>query len=100
MPTSNASRTPIERSELVMTTGLTALVALLLLGIAVLVPLDTRNARGETREMTGFDVWREMLTNLPSNAPFFLNTWTLSILSVVALLTSAYIIVAIARLPR
>lgn len=100
MPTSDASETPPPHSEPIITVALTALLASLLLGVALFVPLDTRNARGQHREMSAFDVWRKMLTNLPSDAPFFLNTWTLSVLSILALITSAYVIVAIARLPR
>jgi len=81
-----------------MTVAMTALIALLLLGMALFVPLDARNARGQHREISAFDVWREMLNSLPSDAPFFLNAWTLSMLSMLALVTSAYIIVAVARL--
>ena len=92
-------KTP-RRSEATVTAGLTAILTLLLLGIAMLIPLETRNARGEQREMTAFNVWREMLENVPDDAPFFLTTSTLTILSIFALVTVAYVIVAIARLPR
>jgi len=79
---------------------MTAIVALSLLALAWLIPLNTRNAAGERREMSAVDIWREMLNDPPTDAPAFLNAGVLTILSFVALLVSAYIIVAIARLPR
>ncbi len=99
MPTSSVTNRRAKRSELALTAGLTAIVTLLLLAMALFVPLDTRNARGEHREMSTLDVWREMLNNLPADAPFFVNAGVLAALSILALVTSAYIIVALARLP-
>ena len=96
MPTSDQSRL---RSDSAVTAGLTAFVALILLALAWLVPLQTTNAGGEHREMSGIDIWREMLADIPSDAPFFLTTATMTILSILALIISAWIIVAIARLP-
>jgi hypothetical protein len=50
--------------------------------------------------MTAIEVWTEMLDNVPADAPFFLSGPALTILSVIALVASAWIIVAIARLPQ
>ena len=100
MPTTDSSTRQRPRPEQAATAGLTAFVALLLLALAWLVPLETRNASGERREMNALDVWREMLNHLPADAPVFLNADVLAVLSVVALVLSAYVIVAIARLPR
>lgn len=83
-----------------VTAGLTAFVTLALLALAWLIPLETRNASGERREMSALNVWREMLRNLPGDAPFFLNSGALAVLSILALIIAAYILVAIARLPR
>lgn len=88
------------RSNGLVTAGLTALVTLLLLGLAWLVPLETRNGRGEAHEMSAVNVWREMLVNIPADAPFFLNAPVLAVLSILALVGLAWVIVAIARLPR
>ncbi|MDQ3549433.1 MAG: hypothetical protein M3439_11520 [Chloroflexota bacterium] len=88
------------RSGAALTVGLTAGVALILAGIAALVPLDTRNASGATREMAALDVWREMLGNLPADAPLFLNASSLAVLSILALCASVYVVVAVARLPQ
>ena len=96
MPTFDRSRL---RSDRTVTAGLTAILALVLLALAWLVPLQTYNARGQVRDMTGIDIWREMLSNIPADAPFFLTTATMTILSILALIISAWIVVAIARLP-
>ena len=88
------------RSESAVTAGLTVFVTLVFLALAWLVPLHTRNASGERREMSALDVWREMLRNVPDDAPFFLNSGVLAVLSVLALVIAAYVVVAIARLPR
>ncbi len=88
------------RSERLITAGISVLVAMVLLALAWLVPLETRNARGERREMTALTVWREMLNHLPDDAPVVLNAGVLAILSVVALVTASYVVVAITRLPR
>lgn len=86
--------------EKLQTAGWTAIVAVTMLALLAFIPLGTRNARGQQREMTGVEIWRRTLTHLPADAPFFLNTWTLTALSALALILSAYIIVAIARTPR
>ncbi|HEX5166513.1 MAG TPA: hypothetical protein VFV93_14010 [Thermomicrobiales bacterium] len=83
-----------------MTAGLTAIVTLVLLGLALLIPLDTRNARGVEQQKTAFDIWRRTLEHVPADAPFFLTTATLTVLSLAALVASAWVLVAIARLPR
>jgi hypothetical protein len=83
-----------------MTAALTAVVTLVLLGPALLIPLDTRNARGVQQHKTAFAIWRTTLEHVPADAPFFLTTATLSILSIAALVASAWVLVAIARLPR
>lgn len=88
------------RSDRSVTAGLTAIVTLALLGLAVLIPLNTRNAAGVEQHKTAFDVWRSTLEHVPADAPFFLTTSTLTILSILALVISAYVLVAIARLPR
>ena len=100
MRTSDSAIRRWVRSDRAVNGGLTAIVALFLLALAWLIPLDTRNARGEQREMTTLNIWREMLGNLPPDAPFFLNSAVLAILSILALVTWAYIIIAVARLPR
>lgn len=71
-----------------------------MLGLAWLVPLETRNASGDRRELSALDIWREMLHSVPADAPDFLNAGVLAVLSVVALVLSACVVVATARLPR
>ncbi len=83
-----------------MTAALTAIVTVGLVAAVVFLKVDTRNARGEHREMPVIDVWREMLDNLPSQAPDLLGKETLGVLLVIALIASAYVIVATWRLPR
>ena len=100
MHTSDTPNRQFVRSGLAVTFGLAAIVALLLAAIAALVPLDTRNARGATQERTALDVWRTMLDSVPADAPFFLIAGTLTVLSFLGLFASAYVIVAVARLPR
>lgn len=100
MASSDTDKRRLALSGLAVTAGLTALVALALLGAALLIPLETRNAGGEEREMTAFDVWRETLNNLPSDAPFFLTASVLTVLITLALVGSAYIIVAILQMSR
>jgi hypothetical protein len=97
MPTSDRH---VTRSERTVTAGLTAIVTLVLLGLALLIPLDTRNARGVEQHETAFRVWQTTLEHIPSDAPFFLTTATLTILSLAALVASAWVLVSIARLPR
>ena len=88
------------RAGHLLTAGLTAAIVLLMLGVALLVPLSTRNASGETRKATAFDIWRKLLDNLPPDAPFFLNQGVLTTLVLLALVGMAYVIVAIVRLSR
>jgi hypothetical protein len=100
MRTSDDAGRRFMRSGTAVTAGLTAAVTLVLLALAWLIPLQTRNASGEKRDMSALTVWRELLRNLPDDAPFFLNFGVLAILSILALVIAAYVIVAIARLPR
>jgi hypothetical protein len=100
MRTSDNAERQSTRSETAVTPGLTAVVTLVLLALAWLIPLETRGATGERREMSALSVWHEMLRNLPDDAPFFLNSGVMTVLSIVALIISAYILVAVARLPR
>ena len=100
MASSDTDERGLALSRRPATAGLTALVALALLGATLLIPLETRNARGEEREMTAFEVWRETLGNLPDDAPFFLNAGVLTVLIALALVASAYVIVAILRMSR
>jgi hypothetical protein len=100
MPTSSDGFRRVLRNGRWSTAGLTALVSLLLFALAWLVPLETRNGRGEAREMSAFDVWRDMLDNIHPDVPFFLSGPVLAVLSILALIASAYVLVAIARLPQ
>jgi hypothetical protein len=83
-----------------LTAGLTAAVAIFMLGAAWLIPVETRSAAGEIHEQTAMEVWSEMLDSIPADVPFFLTGPMLTILSIIALIASAWIIVAIARLPQ
>ena len=100
MLSSDSRQRRSRRTESLITAGLTTVVVVLISVVALLVPLSTRNAGGETRQATAFDIWRTLLENLPPDAPFFLNQGVLTILVLLALVGSAYVIVAIARLPR
>jgi len=100
MASSDTHKRRFADSGQAVTAGLTALLALALLGAALLIPLETRIASGEAREMTAFNVWRDTLNNLPGDAPLFLDAGVLTVLIALALIASAYVIVAILRMSR
>jgi|GEM_PF-7063834 len=80
--------------------GLTTAVGSVLLLLAWIVPLETRNSRGEVQDNSAFDVWRSVVSNVPDDAPFFLAGPVLAFASVIAVYCFAYVLVAIARLPH
>ena len=83
-----------------LTALLTALMTLVLGGIAFLARVEVRPTDGERREMRVIDIWREALRLIPAEAPPILSQAVMAMLLVAALVGMAYIIVAILRLPR